>query len=54
MSGWGSPGRCRTIAWNIVPTVYLGQWDSPSARRNNVKGMIGVPEIIPFWNIEKT
>ncbi len=46
--------QMQTIAWNTVPTVYLGSWDSPSARRTNVKGMIGVPEIIPFWNIEKT
>jgi peptide/nickel transport system substrate-binding protein len=46
--------QMQQIAWDVVPTVYLGCWDSPSARRTNVKGMIGVPEIIPFWNVEKT
>jgi peptide/nickel transport system substrate-binding protein len=41
-------------AWDYVPCVYLGQWTQPAAWRSNVKGVIGVPEIIPFWNIEKT
>jgi peptide/nickel transport system substrate-binding protein len=44
----------QTIAWDFVPMVMLGQWDSPAAMRRNVIGMIGVPEIIPFWNVEKT
>jgi peptide/nickel transport system substrate-binding protein len=41
-------------AWDFVPAVYLGQWTQPAAWRSNVKGIIGVPEVIPFWNIEKT
>jgi peptide/nickel transport system substrate-binding protein len=41
-------------AWDFVPAVYLGQWTQPAAWRNNVKGIIGMPEVIPFWNIEKT
>jgi peptide/nickel transport system substrate-binding protein len=41
-------------AWDFVPSVYLGQWTQPAAWRNNVKGVIGMPEVIPFWNIEKT
>jgi len=41
-------------AWDYVPCVYLGQWVQPAAWRSNVKGIIGVPEVIPFWNIEKT
>ncbi len=41
-------------AWDFVPAVYMGQWTQPAAWRRNVKGVIGVPEIIPFWNIEKT
>jgi peptide/nickel transport system substrate-binding protein len=41
-------------AWDFVPAVYLGQWTQPAAWRTNVKGMIGVPEVIPFWNVEKT
>ena len=30
--------QMQTIAWNIVPTVYLGSWDSPSARRDQRQG----------------
>ncbi len=41
-------------AWDFVPTVYMGQWTSPAAWRKNVKGFVKVPEIIPFWNVEKT
>ena len=41
-------------AWDYVPCVYMGQWTQPAGWRSNVKGVIGVPEIIPFWNIEKT
>ncbi len=41
-------------AWNFVPHVWLGQWVQPTARRTNIKGMIAVPGVIPFWNVEKT
>lgn len=41
-------------AWTFVPHVYLGEWVQPAAMRANVKGVIGIPELIPFWNIEKT
>ena len=40
-------------AWNFVPHVWFGQWLSPVAYRSNVKGVLKIPEIIPFWNIEK-
>lgn len=40
-------------AWNFVPQVYLGQWTPPVAYRSNLSGLIAVPEILPFWNIEK-
>ena len=39
--------------WDFVPHVWLGQWVSPVAYRSNLKGVIGFPEVIPFWNIEK-
>ncbi|MBV9784626.1 MAG: ABC transporter substrate-binding protein [Acidisphaera sp.] len=42
------------LAWNSVGTVLLGQWLAPAAYRTNVRGVIGIPEIIPFWNIEKS
>ena len=41
-------------AWNFVPHVYLGQWVQPAVYRNTLKGVIGIPELLPFWNIEKT
>ncbi|MBV8963423.1 MAG: ABC transporter substrate-binding protein, partial [Hyphomicrobiales bacterium] len=41
-------------AWNFVPHVYMGLYLQPAAMRANVKGVIGMPELIPFWNVEKT
>ena len=40
--------------WDFVPTVLLGRSAQPAAYRSNVKGFIGMPEIVPFWNVEKT
>ena len=40
-------------AWDFVPHVWFGQWLSPVAYRSNLKGVLSIPEIIPFWNIEK-
>ena len=39
--------------WDFVPHVWLGQWQSPVAYRKNLKGVLALPEIVPFWNIEK-
>ncbi len=41
-------------AWTIVPHLYFGQWQQPTAHRRNVTGWLQVPELIPFWNVEKT
>ena len=40
-------------AWNFVPHVWLGQWVPPVAYRANLRGVLAIPEIVPFWNIEK-
>jgi peptide/nickel transport system substrate-binding protein len=40
-------------AWDFVPHIWFGQWLSPVAYRSNLKGVLKIPEIIPFWNIEK-
>ena len=40
-------------AWNFVPHLYYGQWTQPVAHRKNVTGWVHVPEIIPFWNVQK-
>jgi peptide/nickel transport system substrate-binding protein len=40
-------------AWNFVPHVWLGQWVAPVAYRSNLRGILGIPIVIPFWNVEK-
>ena len=40
-------------AWNYVPMLYFGQWLQPAVYRKNLKGLISVPEVIPWWNVEK-
>ncbi|MFL5232685.1 MAG: ABC transporter substrate-binding protein [Microvirga sp.] len=40
-------------AWDYVHHLYLGQFFRGSAWRKTVTGVIGVPEIVPFWNMEK-
>jgi peptide/nickel transport system substrate-binding protein len=39
--------------WDFVPHIWLGQFLSPVAYRSNLKGVLALPEIIPFWNMEK-
>ncbi|CAI2932571.1 ABC transporter substrate-binding protein [Aminobacter niigataensis] len=40
-------------AWNFVPHVYLGQWFDTAAMRSDVNGMIGLPDLVPFWNVSR-
>jgi peptide/nickel transport system substrate-binding protein len=40
-------------AWDFVPHVWLGQWVAPVAYRSNLRGMLSIPIVIPFWNVEK-
>ena len=40
-------------AWNFVPQLYYGQWVQPAAMRSNIRGILPVAEIIPWWNVEK-
>ena len=40
-------------AWDFVPHLYFGQWVQPAAYRANLRGLIPVPEIVPWWNVEK-
>ena len=46
--------QMQKVWWDFVPTLLLGRFLQPVAYRSNVKGFIGMPEIIPFWNVEKT
>ena len=45
--------QMQRLAWDFVPFVHAGVYFRPVAYRTNVRGFIGVPEIIPFWNVEK-
>jgi peptide/nickel transport system substrate-binding protein len=45
--------QMQKLHWDFVGTVLLGEYVSPAAYRSNVHGIIGMPEIIPFWNIQK-
>jgi peptide/nickel transport system substrate-binding protein len=40
-------------AWDYVHYVALGQFFRASAWRKNVRGLIGMPILFPFWNVEK-
>jgi peptide/nickel transport system substrate-binding protein len=46
--------KMQAAAWDWVPHVNLGQWQQPQAWRKNVNGFLTSPELIPFWNVEKT
>jgi ABC-type transport system substrate-binding protein len=45
--------RMQKNAWDFVPHVYLGHLFRVSAWRKSVTGVIGMPDLVPFWNIEK-
>ena len=40
-------------AWEYVPHAVLGQFFRSSAWRRNITGVIGMPEVVGFWNMEK-
>jgi peptide/nickel transport system substrate-binding protein len=40
-------------AWDYVQHVYLGQFFRRSAWRKNIRNVLAMPEIVPFWNMEK-
>jgi peptide/nickel transport system substrate-binding protein len=46
--------QMQTVFWDFVPEVICGSFLQPQAYRANTKGWIGMPEILPFWNVEKT
>ncbi|MER9108067.1 ABC transporter substrate-binding protein [Mesorhizobium sp. M0848] len=39
--------------WNFVGTVLLGEAVSPIARRKTLTGLIGMPSLMPMWNMQK-
>jgi peptide/nickel transport system substrate-binding protein len=40
-------------AWDFVPHLYFGQWVQPAAYRTSTRNWLPVPEVIPFWNVER-
>ncbi|MES0056621.1 MULTISPECIES: ABC transporter substrate-binding protein [unclassified Mesorhizobium] len=41
------------IAWDYVPQVMLGGVVAPIARRKTLTGLIGMPDVVPLWNMQK-
>ena len=40
-------------AWDYVHHIPLGQFYRTAAWRRSLKGLIAIPLIVPFWNLEK-
>lgn len=45
--------RMQARGWDVVPFAVLGTMFRSSAWRRTLGGVIGMPEIVPFWNMEK-
>jgi peptide/nickel transport system substrate-binding protein len=41
-------------AYQFVPYVPFGQWFQPVAHSPRLKGLLAVPGVMAFWNVEKT
>lgn len=39
--------------WNFAGTVLLGEVVTPIARRKALTGLIGMPALLPMWNMQK-
>ncbi|RUV83786.1 ABC transporter substrate-binding protein [Mesorhizobium sp. M5C.F.Ca.IN.020.14.1.1] len=39
--------------WDFVGDVRLGKYVSPVARRKTLTGLVGMPQIVPMWNMQK-
>ncbi|RWN41737.1 ABC transporter substrate-binding protein, partial [Mesorhizobium sp.] len=45
--------KMQQVAWDLAGTVFLGRVVGPIARRKTLTGLIGMPEFLPMWNMEK-
>ncbi|MER9965115.1 ABC transporter substrate-binding protein [Mesorhizobium sp. M0045] len=45
--------KMQQLWWDFVGIVFLGQVVSPIARRKTLTGLIGVPDYVPMWNMQK-
>lgn len=45
--------KMQRVYWDFVGMVLVGQAVSPIARRKSLTGLIGMPVLIPMWNMQK-
>ncbi|WP_352798183.1 ABC transporter substrate-binding protein [Mesorhizobium sp. M0138] len=45
--------KMQGIWWNFVGDVRLGKHVSPIVHRKALTGLIGMPQIVPMWNMQK-
>ncbi|PSH60937.1 ABC transporter substrate-binding protein [Phyllobacterium sophorae] len=46
--------KMQGIWWDFVGDVRLGKYIEPIAHRKTITGLIGMPQIVPMWNMQKT
>ncbi|ESY32189.1 ABC transporter substrate-binding protein [Mesorhizobium sp. LNJC391B00] len=49
----GLARKMQAIWWDFVGDVRLGKYVSPIAHRKTLTGLIGMPQIVPMWNMQK-
>ncbi|MER8760245.1 ABC transporter substrate-binding protein [Mesorhizobium sp. M0976] len=45
--------KMQAIWWDFVGDVRLGKYVVPIARRKTLTGLIGMPQLVPMWNMKK-
>lgn len=45
--------KMQQLAWDLTPEVLLGRVVTPIARRKTLTGLIGMPDYVPMWNMQK-
>ncbi|MCO5966019.1 ABC transporter substrate-binding protein [Sinorhizobium meliloti] len=46
--------KMQGIWWDFVGDIRFGRYISPVARRRTLTGLIGVPAVVPMWNMQKS
>ncbi|MET3524585.1 ABC transporter substrate-binding protein [Mesorhizobium abyssinicae] len=45
--------KMQQLYWDFVGGVFLGVYTTPIARRKELTGLIGMPNFVPMWNMQK-
>ncbi|MER8583546.1 ABC transporter substrate-binding protein [Mesorhizobium sp. M1423] len=45
--------KMQRLYWDFVGGVFLGVYTTPIARRKELTGLIGMPNWLPMWNMQK-